>query len=63
MERVLKILMERDGESREVALELIDNFKRDLEEAIMAGDYEECEDLLALHFGIEPDYLVDFLSV
>jgi len=61
MERVLKILMERDGESREDALDMIDNFKRDLREVIVTGDFEECEDLLALHFGVEPDYLIDFL--
>jgi hypothetical protein len=61
MERVIKILMERDGESRETALELIDNFKQDLDDAIMSGDILECEELLALHFGLEPDYMEDFL--
>ena len=53
--------MERDGESRETALELIDNFKQDLNDAIMSGDILECEELLTLHFGLEPDYMEDFL--
>ena len=61
MERVMKILMERDGASREEALDMIDNFKRDLRDVTVTGDLEECEDLLALHFGVEPDYLIDFL--
>jgi len=61
MERVLKILMERDDMSREDAMDLIDNFKRDLEYTIVTGDLEECEELLSLHFGLEPDYLIDFL--
>ena len=61
MKRVLKILMERDDMSREEAMELIDNFERDLKETIMTGNLDECEELLSLHFGLEPDYLIDFL--
>jgi hypothetical protein len=61
MKRVLRILMERDDITREEAMEQIDNFERDLEETIMTGDLNECEELLSLHFGLEPDYLIDFL--
>tara|TARA_R100000231_G_scaffold123443_1_gene93654 strand:+ start:858 stop:1046 length:189 start_codon:yes stop_codon:yes gene_type:complete len=61
MKRVLKILMERDGLSRDDARELIADFERELKEAIMSGNICECEDLLNLHFGLEPDYLMDFL--
>jgi len=53
--------MERDDITREEAMEQIDNFERDLEETIMTGDLNECEELLSLHFGLEPDYLIDFL--
>jgi nucleoid DNA-binding protein len=61
MERVLKILMERDDMSRGDAMELIENFVEELEEAIMSGDICECEELLNLHFGLEDDFLTDFL--
>ena len=53
--------MERDGLSRDDARELIADFERELKEAIMSGNICECEDLLNLHFGLEPDYLMDFL--
>ncbi len=53
--------MERDDLSRDDARELIADFERELEEAIMSGDICECEELLNLHFGLEPDYLIDFL--
>jgi len=61
MERVLKILMERDDLSRDDARDQIAAFERELEEAIMSGNICEGEDLLNLHFGLEPDYLIDFL--
>lgn len=53
--------MERDDMTREEAMDVIDNFERDLKESIMTGDLDECEELLSLHFGLEPDYLIDFL--
>ena len=53
--------MERDDMSRGDAMELIENFVEELEEAIMSGDICECEELLNLHFGLEPDFLTDFL--
>jgi len=61
MERVLKILMERDDLSRDEAREQIADFEKELEEAIMSGDILEGEELLKLHFGLEPDFLTDFL--
>jgi hypothetical protein len=61
MERVLKILMERDDLSRDEARKQIADFEIELEEAIMSGDICECEELLNLHFGLEPDFLTDFL--
>jgi hypothetical protein len=61
MERVLKILMERDDLSRDDARDQIAAFERELEEAIMSGDICGAEDLLNLHFGLEPDFLIDFL--
>ena len=62
MKRVMKILMERDGESREDAIELVKNFKKGLEQLIEdKGSLDDAEELVELHFGLEPDYLEDFL--
>jgi hypothetical protein len=62
MKRVAKILMERDGESREDAIELVKNFKKEMEQLIEdKGTLDDAQELLELHFGLEPDYLEDFL--
>jgi hypothetical protein len=62
MKRVMKILMERDGESREDAIELVKNFKKELEQLIEdKGSLDDAEELVELHFGLEPDYLEEFL--
>jgi hypothetical protein len=60
----MKILMERDGESREDAIELVKNFKKELEQLIEdKGSLDDAEELVELHFGLEPDYLEEFLLV
>jgi hypothetical protein len=62
MKRIAKILMERDGESREDAIELVKNFKKEMEQLIEdKGTLDDAQELLELHFGLEPDYLEDFL--
>ena len=54
--------MERDGESREDAMELVNNFTKEMEELIEGkGTLDDAEELVELHFGLEPDYLEDFL--
>ena len=64
MKRVMKILMERDGESREDAIELVKNFKKELKQLIEdKGSLDDAEELVELHFGLEPDYLEEFLLV
>lgn len=64
MKRIAKILMERDGESREDAIELVKNFKKELEQLIEdKGSLDDAEELVELHFGLEPDYLEEFLLV
>jgi len=54
--------MERDGESREDAIELVKNFKKELKQLIEdKGSLDDAEELVELHFGLEPDYLEEFL--
>jgi hypothetical protein len=54
--------MERDGESREDAIQLVKNFTKEMDELIEGkGTLDDAEELFELHFGLEPDYLEDFL--
>ena len=62
MGSVVRILMERDGFSREDAVE---EFKSGME-AVMAyiydGDYESAEEEFESAFGLEPDYLMGIVG-
>lgn len=59
MNRVTKILMERDDITREEAEERI----ADVRELMCDCDYDpiKCEDILASYLGLELDYLFDIL--
>lgn len=64
MERIVKILMKRDGVSEDEAQNQFDNAKQELDRLIQNEDTNIlhvmdyfCEE----HFGLEPDYLDDFL--
>ena len=62
MESVRQVLMRRDGLTCDEAQDLITEFEIELEELIeLDGSLCEAEDLLADHFGLEPDYLMEFL--
>lgn len=61
MNRVVKILMERDGYSEVEAREIIDDCREEINEAIADGDYDLAEDILACDLGLEPDYIFDIL--
>ena len=58
-ERVIKILMERDGNTREQAVARIIAARNEMEDC----DYDaiECEDILQGDLGLEPDYIFDIL--
>ena len=59
MEEIVKILMKRDGMSREEALELLEDVKDMMEE--VSYDPEECENIFETELGLEPDYIPGFL--
>lgn len=61
MNRVVKILMERDGYSKEEAIEIVNDCREEMQEAIADGDYDLAEDILACDLGLEPDYIMDIL--
>ena len=63
MNRVKKILIERDGIFALEADNLIEETREEMEEAIEAGHYLEAEDIFMDNLGLEPDYMFDILEV
>ena len=53
--------MERDGLTSGEADDLIADAKEALEEAVMSGDLELAEEVIADYFGLEPDYLDELI--
>lgn len=62
MKEIIKILMKRDGISREEAKEQLDMFLEDASEYIQEGDLSGLEELLMDQLGLAPDYLFDILG-
>ena len=59
MNKVVKILMERDGLTKEEATDLL----YEVQDMMKECDYEpfECEDIMSSELGLEPDYIMDIL--
>lgn len=61
MNRVVSILMKRDGITEAEAKEMLNDCREEMNEAIAYGDYDLAEDILAGNLGLEPDYIMDIL--
>ena len=61
MNEIIEILMRRDDISRLEAENLVEECKEELWEAAARGSYQECEDIVALYLGLEPEYLMYLL--
>lgn len=59
MNEIIRILMERDGNTKEETLAIIREVKDMMEECNY--DPEECEEIFMSELGLEPDYMVGFL--
>ena len=60
-ETIKQILMRRDGMSAEDADDLIMQAYHELHDRLIAG--EEADDICEEYFGLEPDYLMELLSI
>ena len=60
-ERIINLLMKRDGVSREEAVLMYENTKSEIQDAVYGTGCLDPEDILADELGLEPDYLFDFL--
>lgn len=61
MKETVKVLMERDGMTREEAEEMVNNARYEINNMLEDAEYDEIEDMLACDFGLEMDYIFDFL--
>ena len=61
MNRVVKILMERDDMTCKEAESQVKEVQELLEEALSFGSYTEAEDILADELGLEMDYIFDLI--
>lgn len=61
MNRVVKILMERDGMSEKEANDLLDVVRNDIDVCLADGDFDGVEDVIASMLGLEPDYIPDIM--
>ena len=59
MNRVVKILMNRDGMTENEATSCLDDVRKMLAECNY--DIEEAEDIIYSELGLEPDYIMDIL--
>lgn len=57
MNKVVEILMRRDGMTKSEAKSLVEETR----EALLSGDPYEAEDIIADYLGLEPDYIMDIL--
>lgn len=61
MEEIIRILMRRDGVSREEAEQAYIDCKCEIEEALYGTSCVDPEDVLASELGLEPDYIFYFI--
>ena len=59
MNRVVEILINRDGITQQEAEDMISDVKRQMEECNY--DPAECEDIFMSELGLEMDYLMDII--
>ena len=61
MNKIVRILMKRDGMTSEEADNLIDEAKETLQNYLDEGDSFEAENVCEEFFGLEPDYLYELI--
>lgn len=62
-ERIVKILMERDGVTREDAIKTVERVADMIQDAMCEESctLSEIDDIISSELGLEPDFVDDFL--
>jgi len=63
MERVVRLIMKRDGLSYEDAKTEVSNTVDEMYEALESGDSDQVEEILMDNLGLEPDYIPQLLGI
>lgn len=63
MERVVRLIMKRDGLSYEDAKTEVSNTVDEMYEALESGDSDQVEEILMNNLGLEPDYIPQLLGI
>lgn len=58
---VVEILMKRDGLTKDEAVKEVQDTQIAVEDALVIGDSDAVEDIIADYLGLEPDYIDAFL--
>lgn len=61
MEKVIQILMERDGVSRGEAINMIEETRDTIMEYLSVGDFDSAYNVIVSELNLEPDYIPDIL--
>lgn len=61
MNRVVEILMNRDGNTKQEAEKRVQETRMMMYEAIEAGNFDEAEQVVYDELGLEMDYIEDIL--
>lgn len=54
---IINLIARRDNISVDEAINIVNDCMEELESAIMRGNWQEAEDIVASYLGLEPDYL------
>lgn len=61
MDKVIKVIMVRDGMCKEDARDMVEECLAMVMEAVEEGDFIGAEDIWMSELGLEPDYLMECL--
>lgn len=62
LENIVDIIAERDDMTIDEAIEIVNETKEMIDEAIISGDYTEVEQIMLDQLGLEMDYVYAFID-
>lgn len=57
VEDIINLISRRDNISYIEAMNIVNECMEEMESAVMRGNWQEAEDIVASYLGLEPDYL------
>lgn len=62
LENIVDIIAERDDLTLDEAIEIVNETKEMIDEALLSGDYTEVEQIMLDQLGLEMDYIYAFMD-